>query len=66
MLKALRNNRFIKKIVEDNKLKLGRWETNIAKETQFIKGDQANTDNCGDIICGQPMKNKKYLKNIKK
>ena len=66
MLKALRNNRLIKKFIEDNKLKLGRWETNITKEIQIIKGDQANTDNCGDIICGQPMKNKQYLKNIKK
>jgi hypothetical protein len=66
MIKAFRNNTFIKRIIENNKLKLGRWSTNDTKEIQIIKSHQANTDHCGDIICGQPIKNKIYFKDSKK
>ena len=64
MLKAFREVSFFKKFIKENKLKLGRWGTNDKKEIQIIRSHQANTDHCGDIICGQPMKNINYIKKF--
>ena len=64
MLKAFTTS-FIslkKRLYDTNKLKLGRWQTNTCEKTKDIKQVYANIDNCGDLICGQPLKNKDYIK----
>tara|TARA_B100001057_G_scaffold490443_1_gene578726 strand:- start:1306 stop:1521 length:216 start_codon:yes stop_codon:yes gene_type:complete len=61
MINAFKNNYFIKKLIQSNKLKLGRWETNTCDKSKNIKFIYANIDNCGDLICGQPIKNKDYI-----
>jgi hypothetical protein len=47
------------------KVLLGRW--NIKENTKQIdsKVFWANSDHCGDIICGNPLKNKKNFENHK-
>ena len=48
-----------------NKPMLGRWDTASCDKSKDIKFVYANIDNCGDLICGQPLKNKDYVKNKK-
>ena len=62
MIKAFKNNRFIRKLFTNEKLKLGRWDTNKCNNSKDIRFIYANIDNCGDIICGEPIKNKDYIK----
>ena len=59
---------YIKSLVNMNnptKVLLGRW--NIKENTKQIdtKVFWANSDHCGDIICGYPLKNKKNFENHK-
>lgn len=59
---------YIKSLVNMNnptKVLLGRW--NIKENTTQIdtKVFWANSDHCGDIICGNPLKNKKNFENHK-
>jgi hypothetical protein len=65
MIKAFKNNRFIRKLFTNEKLKLGRWDTNKCNNSKDIRFIYANIDNCGDIICGEPIKNKDYIKKQK-
>lgn len=59
--------KYIKLLMNFNnsKLLLGRW--NVKENTKQIdtKVFWANSDHCGDIICGNPIKNKKNLENHK-
>ena len=41
---------------------LGRWRTNGTYEQQHVQFILANTDHCGDKICGDPVKTKGFLK----
>lgn len=41
-------------------IKLGRWDYRISKEQEEIKSVFANSDHCGDRICGDPQ----HLKEI--
>ncbi len=66
MFRTLKNNRFIKKLFTNDKLKLGRWETNSNDKSKDIRFVYANIDNCGDLICGEPIKNKTYIAKTKK
>tara|TARA_Y100000389_G_C17334828_1_gene450059 strand:- start:473 stop:676 length:204 start_codon:yes stop_codon:yes gene_type:complete len=45
-----------------NKPILGRWDTTSCDKSKNIKFVYANIDNCGDLICGEPLKNKVYVK----
>ncbi len=45
-----------------NKPMMGRWDTTSCDKSKDIKFVYANIDNCGDLICGQPLKNKDYVK----
>lgn len=49
-----------------NKLKLGRWDTQTCDKSKDIKFIYANIDNCGDLICGEPLKSQEYIKTKKK
>tara|TARA_B100001057_G_scaffold273484_1_gene273822 strand:+ start:742 stop:882 length:141 start_codon:yes stop_codon:yes gene_type:complete len=44
---------------------LGRWDTKQCDKSKDIKFVYANIDNCGDLICGEPLKNKNYVKKKK-
>ena len=48
--------KFIKKLAtqEKTKISLGRW----ARTNENVKSIYANSDHCGDIICGDPKKMK--------
>jgi hypothetical protein len=54
-----------------NKLILGRWSHNIPDKQKNIRAIWANSDHCGDIICGDPKKVKDIInktqnnKNVK-
>ena len=45
-----------------NIIKLGRWEHREDNKKKMIKATLANIDHCGDKICGDPKKNKKFRK----
>lgn len=64
MLSRLIKNRFIKRFFTNDRLKLGRWETNTNEKNKEIKIYYANIDNCGDIICGNP--ERKYNEIVEK
>jgi hypothetical protein len=58
--------KFIQKIFnkKETKISLGRW----ARTNENIKSIYANSDHCGDIICGDPKKIKDIVnkqKNVK-
>ena len=42
------------------KLSFGRFDINTTEQQKITKAILANSDNCGDIICGEP----KLVKNI--
>ena len=42
------------KFVTKDKLNLGRWEHREDERKKEIKSIWANSDHCGDHICGQP------------
>ena len=42
------------------KLSFGRFDINTTEQQKITKAILANSDNCGDIICGDP----KIVKNI--
>lgn len=67
MLKSLaRSITLIKRhFTHTNKPLLGRWDTKQCDKSKDIKFVYANIDNCGDLICGEPLKNKNYVKNKK-
>ena len=64
MFKAIARNIILIKrhITSKNKPMLGRWDTTSCDKSKNIKFIYANIDNCGDLICGQPLKNKDYVK----
>jgi len=43
---------------------LGRWALEYCSTKQEIKSNNANRDNCGDIICGNPEQLKKTYKKF--
>ena len=45
-----------------NIIKLGRWEHRLDEKKKIIKATLANIDHCGDKICGNPKKTKKFRK----
>ena len=47
-------------ILGTNKTQLGRWSISENERQKEIKSIWANSDNCGDQICGQP----KIIKEI--
>ena len=49
----------------NSKLLLGRWNVKENKKQIDTKVFWANSDHCGDIICGNPIKNKKNFENHK-
>lgn len=46
--------RIYKSITTTQKLNLGRWEHRENEKQKEIKSIWANSDHCGDHICGQP------------
>jgi len=60
--------RYIKmplKYIKSDQIKLGRWGKNLTEKQEEIKFILANSDNCGDKICGYPEMVNKLTKNIK-
>ena len=51
---------------KENIVSLGRWEHRICDNQRNIKITWANSDNCGDIICGNPKDIKYIVDGIKK
>lgn len=49
----------------NNKLLLGRWNIKDNKKQIDTKVFWANSDHCGDTICGNPIKNKKVFEKHK-
>ena len=47
-------NRIYKSMTTTQKLNLGRWEHRENEKQKEIKSIWANSDHCGDHICGQP------------
>lgn len=47
-------NQIYKSITSTQKLNLGRWEHRENEKQKEIKSIWANSDHCGDHICGQP------------
>lgn len=47
-------NRIYKSITSTESLNLGRWEHRENEKQKEIKSIWANSDHCGDHICGQP------------
>lgn len=47
-------NRIYKSITSNQELNLGRWEHRENENQKEIKSIWANSDHCGDHICGQP------------
>jgi len=45
---------------------LGRWNLKTNKQQEDIVTFWANSDHCGDIICGNPLENKKLLEENNK
>ncbi len=59
---------YIKSLINMNnptKVLLGRWNIKENKKQIDTKVFWANSDHCGDIICGYPLKNKKNFENHK-
>ena len=59
------NYNYIKSLMNMNnptKLLLGRWNIKEPKNQIYTKVFWANSDHCGDIICGNPLKNKENHK----
>ena len=55
---------YIKSLMTMNnsaKLLLGRWNIKENKKQIDTKVFWANSDHCGDVICGNPLENKKLL-----
>ena len=51
-----------KKIIDINRRTLGRWILkNDCEKKETIAVFWANSDHCGDSICGNPLENKKIL-----
>ena len=46
--------RIKKSITSTEKINLGRWEHREDEKQKAIKSIWANSDHCGDHICGQP------------
>lgn len=42
-------------------IKLGRWDYRISKKQEEIKSVFANSDHCGDRICGDPQHLKELI-----
>lgn len=42
---------------------LGRWNVNKNKKHEDTIVFWANSDHCGDVICGNPIENKKIVDN---
>ena len=51
---------------KENIVSLGRWEHRICDNQRNIKITWANSDNCGDTICGNPKDIKYIVDSIKK
>ena len=49
-----------------NKLILGRWNHEISDTQKNIRAIWANSDHCGDIICGDPKKVKEIINKTQK
>ena len=47
-------NNIYKSFISTQKVNLGRWEHRENDKQREIKSIWANSDNCGDRICGQP------------
>lgn len=45
---------------------LGRWNLKKNKQQEDIVTFWANSDHCGDVICGNPLENKKLLEENNK
>ncbi len=57
----------VKRLFPKNKpLMLGRWNNNLNETQKGIKSIWANSDHCGDIICGEPKKVKTIINNVVK
>ena len=41
---------------------LGRWKAKPTKTQEEVFAFYANSDHCGDVICGNPIENKKLIK----
>ena len=50
--------------LKKNDIKLGRWDYRISQKEENIKVILANSDNCGDLICGNPYLVKEITDNI--
>ena len=46
----------------NNKPILGRWKAKSTKKQEEVFAFYANSDHCGDAICGNPIENKKLIK----
>ena len=44
---------------------LGRWNHKIDNKSKLIRATWANSDHCGDYICGKPDITKKIISDIK-
>lgn len=54
---------FINKASSQTTTMLGRWKLkNECNKTEMLSVFWANSDHCGDIICGDPKYNKEYVK----
>ena len=45
---------------------LGRWNLNKTEQQKHASFIFANTDHCGDQICGHPSKTKTFLENTQR
>tara|TARA_Y100000816_G_C25872107_1_gene455177 strand:- start:366 stop:566 length:201 start_codon:yes stop_codon:yes gene_type:complete len=54
--------RIIKFFNTNNNNLLGRWNLEKCDKKKEIKIFWANSDHCGDVICGNPIKSKLFLK----
>lgn len=58
--------RFIVKNIfkKNNQIMLGRWGNNLNDKQKNINSIWANSDHCGDIICGKPENIKSIIRKI--
>lgn len=53
--------RIIKEIIIPRPVVLGRWKNHSSDREKHINFVLANTDHCGDKICGKPQVTKQFL-----
>ena len=51
--------------ISREQIKLGRWGKNISEKQEEIKFILANSDHCGDKICGYPEEVNKIISDAK-